>query len=61
MKDIIAAGGYALEIDVTKPAEVKIAVDKIIAGQGKIDMLFNNAGYAVYGAVESVSIEVAKR
>jgi short-subunit dehydrogenase len=46
---------------VTKPAEIKQAVDMIVKKEKRIDILINNAGYAVYGAVEDVSLEGAKR
>ncbi|MFK7797694.1 MAG: oxidoreductase [Aureispira sp.] len=61
MDDLVQAGGHAIKLDVTDPEQIKAAVEQVIAEQGKIDVLFNNAGYAVYGAVETVSIEDAKR
>ena len=61
MEDIVQAGGKAIELDVTKQEQIKSAVEQIMVEQGRIDVLFNNAGYAVYGAVETVSIEDAKR
>jgi NAD(P)-dependent dehydrogenase (short-subunit alcohol dehydrogenase family) len=61
MKDLEEAGGRAIKMDVTSKEEVKNAVQQIMNEQGRIDVLFNNAGYAVYGAVETVDIEDAKR
>ena len=61
MSDIVDAGGHAIELDITNSEQIKSAVSRIIEEQGKIDVLFNNAGYAVYGAVETVSIDDAKR
>ena len=60
MEDIVQAGGHAIEMDITNKDQVKRAVDQIITEQGQINVLVNNAGYAVYGAVETVSIEDAK-
>lgn len=45
----------AVQLDVTKPEEVREAVKQAIAKFGRIDVLVNNAGYGVLGAVEEVS------
>jgi NADP-dependent 3-hydroxy acid dehydrogenase YdfG len=45
----------AFALDVTKPAEIEIAVRQAIAAFGHIDVLVNNAGYGVNGAIEEVS------
>ena len=61
MKDLEDAGGRIIKMDVTIHEDVESCVRKIITEEGKIDVLVNNAGYAVYGSVEDVSIEDAKR
>ncbi|HUU06815.1 MAG TPA: glucose 1-dehydrogenase [Thermoplasmata archaeon] len=43
--------------DVTDHADVKKMVDEILAGLGRIDVLFNNAGILIEGTVEDVSEE----
>ena len=50
-------GGTALKMDVTNQNHIDNAVKKIISEQGKIDVLVNNAGLGVYGAIEDVSME----
>lgn len=45
----------ALPLDVTQPFEIQAAVNQTIAAFGQIDVLVNNAGYGVFGAVEEVS------
>jgi NAD(P)-dependent dehydrogenase (short-subunit alcohol dehydrogenase family) len=47
----------ALRLDVTKPAEIQSAVDAALRRFGAIDVLVNNAGYSVVGAVEETSDE----
>lgn len=60
MQDIVEAGGHALKLDITDINSIKQVVQQIKDEQGRIDILFNNAGYAVYGAVEDVSIDDAR-
>lgn len=61
MQDIVAAGGHALALDVTSEAAIKDAVARVVAEQGRIDVLWNNAGYSVAGAVENVAMDDARR
>ncbi|MCG8330326.1 MAG: oxidoreductase [Chitinophagales bacterium] len=61
MQDIETAGGHAVKMDVTNHEQVHTEIQKIIEKEGRIDVLVNNAGYAIWGAVEEVSYEEAKR
>lgn len=47
----------AVKCDVTNEDEVKKAVEEIMAYYGKIDILFNNAGMAAAGTVETYTQE----
>src|SRR6266545_5537503 len=53
--DIRAA--LKLPLDVTQPESVHTAVHCVLEHFGRIDVLVNNAGYAVRGAIEEVPIE----
>src|SRR5262249_11781666 len=49
-----------IELDVTDRAAVDAAVDKVERRFGGIDLLVNNAGHMLVGAVEEVSAEQAR-
>lgn len=61
MEDLVEAGGHAIGMDITDETQVQNAVDRVLSEQGHIDVLINNAGYAIYGAVEQVSLDDARR
>jgi short-subunit dehydrogenase len=61
MQDLVDAGGHGIEMDITKDDQIISCVNRIINEQGTIDVLINNAGYAIYGAVEDTTIDEARR
>jgi NAD(P)-dependent dehydrogenase (short-subunit alcohol dehydrogenase family) len=51
---------HALELDVRDGAQIASAVALAVGRYGRIDVLFNNAGYGLLGAIEETSIEEAR-
>jgi len=49
-----------VKLDVTKPQEILDAFAQAKRAFGKIDIVFNNAGYGVFGEVESIPDEIAR-
>jgi NAD(P)-dependent dehydrogenase (short-subunit alcohol dehydrogenase family) len=49
-----------VELDVTSDASVRACVEQVLAEAGRVDVLVNNAGYLVSGAVEEVTLAEAR-
>jgi NAD(P)-dependent dehydrogenase (short-subunit alcohol dehydrogenase family) len=57
LSDLEAAGCKTLPLDVTDEASMSAAVNAVVAAEGAVGVLINNAGYSQSGAVESVPLD----
>jgi rhamnose utilization protein RhaD (predicted bifunctional aldolase and dehydrogenase)/NAD(P)-dependent dehydrogenase (short-subunit alcohol dehydrogenase family) len=53
-RDVSKVKGFAVACDVTKPAEVRAAFDKVAATYGGVDIVVSNAGAAWQGKIGTV-------
>ncbi|HEV7781838.1 MAG TPA: SDR family NAD(P)-dependent oxidoreductase, partial [Chitinophagaceae bacterium] len=64
IKDLVAQypdTAVAIQLDVTKPEQVKAAVQKAVDTFKRIDVLVNNAGIGYFGAIEESEEEEVRR
>ena len=52
---------FGMELDVNHHARIEILMAHILDQFGRIDVLVNNAGYGLFGAIEEISMEEARQ
>jgi len=57
LKEKYGENVLTLELDVTKPEQVKAAVEQAHAHFGRLDIVLNNAGYSLVGTIEESSAD----
>lgn len=60
MDELKELGAIPLKMDITKDEDILAVVARIQKDHGKIDVLINNAGFALFGAMEDISLEDAR-
>lgn len=60
MADLKELGARLIKVDVTKDDDVRNAVEQIISEEGRIDIVYGNAGYGAYGNIENITLEEIK-
>lgn len=53
----IGENASAMIVDVSDRDQVAAAVDRVVAEHGSLDFIFNNAGVAIFGEVEEVTLD----
>ena len=61
IEDLMQKGCKTLALDVTDEASMRAAVDQVVAEEGAVGALVNNAGYSQSGALESLPIDQLRR
>ena len=59
--DLVHGKTFGLELDVNDHRQISLVITHILDQFGRIDILINNAGYGLFGAIEEVSMAEARQ
>ena len=60
MQDLAAAGARVLALDLSRPADIEAVARQVLGEAGVVDVLVNNAGFGLFGAVEETTLDEAR-
>ena len=60
MQDLKEKGCIPLNLDITKEEDIQRVVSTIEENHGAVDVLFNNAGFGLHGAMEDIALDDAR-
>lgn len=60
MDDLKELGAIPLQMDITKEEDIQSVVATITRDHGGVDVLINNAGFGLYGAMEDTALDDAR-
>jgi NAD(P)-dependent dehydrogenase (short-subunit alcohol dehydrogenase family) len=61
LADLVGPNVKVLSLDVTDEASMRAAVEEVVAAEGAVGALVNNAGYSQSGAVETMEMGALRR